>query len=103
MKAEAALVRADGAVHLDAKAPVHMKLAVVVAPWHPKHDDSFRLDDPLQDLVLPVFRMPLQDERKRFDDFMDRLMKLRFSWIPGLHFGHESRDVIVRQRHEPIG
>ena len=50
MEAQAALVGADGAVHLDAVAPVDLDLALVVDPGDAEHDDALGLDDALEDL-----------------------------------------------------
>ena len=45
MEAQPALVRADGAVHLDAEAAVDLDVALVVDPRHAEHDDALGLDD----------------------------------------------------------
>ena len=65
MKSEAALVRADGAVHLDAETAVDLDLALVVHPRHAEHDDPFGLEDPLHDLRLPILGIALDDQRNR--------------------------------------
>ena len=52
MKAQPAFVRPDRAVHLDAEPAVHVELALVVLPRNAKHDDPFRLDDPLENFRL---------------------------------------------------
>ena len=51
VEAQAALVGADGAVHLDAEAAVDLDLALVVDPGHAEHDHALGLDDALEDLV----------------------------------------------------
>ncbi len=50
VEAQAALVGADRAVHLDAEAAVDLDLALVVHPRHAEHDHALGLDDPLEDL-----------------------------------------------------
>src|SRR5690606_800859 len=48
MESQSALVRADGAVELDAEAAVDPHVALVVHPGDAEHDDPFRLHQPLQ-------------------------------------------------------
>src|SRR5690606_40936831 len=48
MKAQAALVRADGAVHLDAVATVDAHLAHVVYPGYAEHNGAIGLDHALK-------------------------------------------------------
>ena len=103
MKSQAAFVRPDRTVHLDAEAPVNVELAFIVLPWNPEHNDAFRLDDSFDDLGLAIFRMLLQDERERFDDFLDGLVKFRLGRIFGLHLGQQSRNVVFHKRWLRIG
>jgi hypothetical protein len=49
VEAQAALVRADGAVHLDAETAIDLDLALIIDPRHAKHDRALRLADALQD------------------------------------------------------
>ena len=94
MKTQAALVRPDRAVHLDAEPAVHMQFAVVVLPGDAKHDRALRFDDPLDDLRLPIFRMLIEDEGERLDYFLHGLVELRFARVLGLHVGHQSGDIV---------
>src|SRR5581483_1634506 len=48
MKAEAAFVGAERAVHLDAEAAIDADFAAVVDPRDAKHDQPLRLDHPLE-------------------------------------------------------
>ena len=89
MEAQPALVRADGAVHLDAVAAVDVDLAAIVDPGDAEHDDPLRLHHPLQDLRLAIGLVGLNDGEDRLDDFADRLMELRLAGVPGHHVGHE--------------
>ena len=59
MEPQAALVRADGAVHLDAEATVDLDLAVVVDPGHAEHEHALRLDDALEHLRFAVGGVPV--------------------------------------------
>ena len=94
MKTQAAFVRPDSAVHLDAEAAVHVQLTVIILPWDAEHDHAFRLDDALDNLGLSIFRMLLEHERERFDYFLDSLVEFRFARILGLHFGHQSGNIV---------
>ena len=95
MKTQTAFVGADRAVHLDAEPAVHVQLALIVLPGDAEHDHALRLDDPLEDLRLPIFRMLVEDERERLDHFLDGLVKLRFRRVLGLNIGHQRCDVIT--------
>jgi hypothetical protein len=47
MEAESALIRADGAAHLNAESAIHLDVALIVDPGDAKHDHAFRLDQAL--------------------------------------------------------
>ncbi len=49
MEAQAALVGADGAVHLDAEAAIDLDIALVIEPRHTEHNEALGLGDALQD------------------------------------------------------
>ena len=61
MEAQAALVGADGAVHLDAEAAVDLYLALVVDPGDAEHDDALGHADALEDLGLAVLGVLVED------------------------------------------
>src|SRR5437763_6247861 len=84
VKAHSALVRADGAVHLNSETAIHVKVAFIVAPRHPKHDHPLWLDNSLENLGRPIFGVPIKDKRERLHYFLDSLMKFRFSRVPRL-------------------
>ena len=88
MKTQTAFVRADCAVHLNAKPAINMKTAVVVSPGNAKHDHPFRFDDALKDLLASILRVLLEHNRQRIENFPDCLMKLRFGRVLRLHLGH---------------
>ena len=84
MKTEPSLVGSDRAVHLNAESAVDVQLAGIVLPGDAKHDHPLRLDDALDDLRFPIFRMLVEDDGERLDHFLNRLMKLRLrpgSWL----------------------
>src|SRR5690606_20977716 len=76
VETQAALVRPEGAVEADAEAAVDVHLAAVVGPQHAEDHLALGLADALDDLVLGVLRIAAQHDAERFDDFLDRLMKL---------------------------
>ena len=93
VEAQPALVRPDGAVHLDPESAVDPVRPLVVLPRHPEHEDALGLDDPLEDLRAPVFRPLLEDELKRLGNLLDRLVKLGFGRVLGLDLCHQILDV----------
>ena len=94
MEAQAALVGADGAVHLDAKALLDLDLALVVDPRHAEHDDALGLDDALEDLGIAVLGMARQDGLERLGHLLDGLVELDLALVLGDDIGHESLHVI---------
>jgi hypothetical protein len=40
-------------------------------------------------ILASIFRMLLEDERERFDHFLDGLVELGFGRVLGLHVGHQ--------------
>ena len=88
MKTQPALVGADCAVHLNTKSAINMEAALIVPPRNAKHDHSFRLDDAMQDFLMPIFGVLFENNRKRVDYFLYRLVELGFSRVLRLHLGH---------------
>ncbi len=89
MKSQPAFVRADGTVHLDSKSAVHVDIPLIVLPGDTKHNYALRFDDPLENFRFAIFGVTIEHERKRLDNLLDRLMKLRFPWVLRLHFGQQ--------------
>ena len=96
MEAQAALVGADGAVHLDAEAAIDLDVPLIVKPGNAEHEDALGFHDPLKDLGRDVFRMSLQHEAQRVEHFLDCLVKFRLSGVLRLHQGHDIVDVVAR-------
>ena len=88
-KPQAALVGADGAVHLDAEAAIDLDVALVVQPRNAEHDDALGLDDPLDDPRLAVLGPPLQHQVERLQDLGDGLMELRLGRVLRLDLGQQ--------------
>jgi hypothetical protein len=57
VKADAALVGADGRGMLDAVAAIDLHLAMVVDPRDAEHDDALRFDQAVEQAVLRIFRV----------------------------------------------
>src|SRR5208283_5709211 len=96
METQAALVGADGAVHLNAEAAIDLDVALVVKPRHAEHKDALGFHNPLQDSGRDVFRMSLENEAQRVEHFLYRLVKFWLGGILRLHQGHNIVGVIAR-------
>src|SRR2546421_12520492 len=90
MKAQAAFVRADGAVHLDAKTSVDLDFAAVIGPGDAEEHDAFGLGHALENFCLFIFWVLLDERPDGFGDFGDSLMKLGFGWVAFFDRGEES-------------
>ena len=96
MEAQAALVGADGAVHLDTEAAIDLDIVLVVKPRHTEHDEALGFSDALKNFCRDVFRMPLQHGAQRLEYFLHRLMKFRLGGVLGLYQRHDFVDVVGR-------
>jgi len=86
---EPAFVGADGAVHLNAIAPVDLNAAPVVLPADPELDDPLGFGDALQNLFLPVTRITVQDRLHRLHHLTHGLVKFSLVRISGLDERHD--------------
>ena len=77
MQPDAALIRADGGVELEAVAAVDLHLAAVVHPRDAEHDHPLGLDDPFYDAGVHQVGTALQHKLQRFQHFLYSLLKLR--------------------------
>ena len=102
MKAQAALIRPDGAVHLDAVTAVDPHGAEIVEPRHAEQDDPFGFHDAFEQVCRLVFRMLAQNETQRIQHFLYRLMKLRFGRVLRLHLIHDFVDIVTRRGFGPV-
>ncbi len=89
MEAEAAFVRTYCTVHFDPVSFIDLNLPVVIDPWNPEHDRTFRFCDSLQDLSVLEFGILLDKGHEGFHHFFNGLMKLGFTGIFGNDFCHE--------------
>jgi hypothetical protein len=85
-------VRADGAVHLNAKPAIDPYLALIVDPRNSENDGSFRLHDAFQDAGLLVFRARLQKRPEAAKNFFNGLVKFWLVRIALLQSGKKRVD-----------
>ena len=97
VEAQAALVGADGAVHLDAEAAVDLDVALVIEPWHAEHEHALGFGDALKNPGGDVLGVSLQHKAQRLEHFLYSLVKFRFRGILGFHQRHYIVDVITRR------
>ncbi len=89
MEAEASLVGSDCAVVLDSPSTVDLDLVVVIFPFDSELDDSLRLHDPVEDLVLQIKRVCVDHIDNGCDDLSCCLYELRLCGVLSLKFSHE--------------
>ena len=94
VEADAALVGADGAVHLHAVAAVDLDLAPVIEPRHAEDDHAFGFGNAFENLHLLKNGAGHDVWGERFGNFADRLVELRFARIAGDEPAHELFDVL---------
>src|SRR5690348_5421112 len=93
MEAQAALVWADGAVHLDAESAIDLDVAVVVKPRYTEHQDALGFGDALKNAGRDIFRMPLKNQTQRIEYFVHGLVKFGLGGVLGLYQRHDFVDV----------
>ena len=76
-EAKSALVRADGAVELDAVSVIDLDFAFVVNPRDLEGNDPFRNGDAFEDLVLLIPGIHIEDLAQGFKNLRDTLKELR--------------------------
>src|SRR5690606_16264117 len=76
-----ALVRAEGAVELDAELTVDVDAALVVLPGDPEDDLPLRLADPLDDLRVGVLGVLVHGGPDAFQDLAHGLVELPFTRV----------------------
>ena len=84
METQAALVRANGVVELDAVAAVDLHLALVVHPRDAEHDDAIRLHKTVQQTDFFIFGMFVKDGRKGLQHLGGRLQEFLLLRVAGL-------------------
>jgi hypothetical protein len=93
VEADAALVRADRIVVLDAPAALHADIVVVVLPDDAERHHSIRLGDAAQDLIFVIERLILDELEDILRHLLHRLCEFRLAWIAALHAFHEAIEI----------
>jgi hypothetical protein len=86
---ESALVWTEGRVELDPKTLVDLDFAAIVDPRHSEQNDSLGFDDPFEDSVVEVLRVPFEDRNKGFHNLLNRLVKLGLPGVASDEIAHE--------------
>jgi hypothetical protein len=94
MEAQSALVRADGAVHLDAESTVDLNVALVVKPRHAEHKDALGLDHSFEQTRRLILGMLRKDQPERVEHFSNRLMELGLGGVLRFHTDHHGFNVV---------
>src|SRR5690554_2985286 len=84
VETQAALVRADSAVHLHAVAAVDVNLTVIIHPRHAEHDDPLGLDQALDDARLEVLGVFFQERPQSRQYLFGCLVEFGLVWIAQL-------------------
>ena len=96
VEAQTALVRADGAAHLDAVAAVDLHLATVIDPGHAKQNGAFRLDHALENAGLAITRIGFEEGPQTAHHLLHRLVEFR---LIGIALFQARQERIDGQRH----
>ena len=99
MEAQAALVRADGAVELDAVAAVDLHLALIIDPGHTEADDALGLDQTLDQAGFFVLGVLLHHGLDALQNLADCLQKLRLIGIALCKAIVNALQVFIRQHN----
>jgi len=86
VEAQAALVRAECGVELNAEAAVDANMALVVHPRDAEDDLALRLADPLQDGGFTELGVLAQHRLQGIEDFDDCLVEFSFAGIAAENF-----------------
>src|SRR5690606_6407592 len=95
VKAQPALVGSEHTVESHPEAAGNLHLAAIILPGHAEDQLALRLADALDDLVLDVFRMPVQHRTQGLDDFLDRLVELDLAGIPAFDLAIDVLDMLA--------
>ena len=95
METDAALVGAEGAVHLYAEAAVDLQLACIVQPWHAEHDHALGLHHAVEHLVVDEIRMLHHVGCDALNDLAYGLMEFFLIGILGDNLLHEGLDKLL--------
>ena len=100
VKADAALVRADGVVVLHAPAALDADVALVVLPADAEADHPVGLGNAAQDLVLVILLLVLDEVEDVLRNLLHRLDELRLPRVAPLDALDEAREIdVIRNSH----
>ncbi len=89
VEAQAALVWADGAVHLDAETAVDLDTALIVDPRHAEDDGALRLHHAFDDAGLHVVRVGFEEWPEAANHFFHRLVEFGLVGVALLQSGEK--------------
>ena len=98
MKAQAALVGADGAIHLYSIATIDMHLALIIGPGYTKGNGAFRFEQAFQNALTEVRWIVLQKRPKTGQNFFRCLLELRLIRIFFSNAGKVGRERVGHGR-----
>ena len=102
MEAQAALVRSDRGVELDAIAAVHLDLALVIGPSDTELHHALRLDEALEYARLLILRVLLDYGLKAFEDLANGLQEFRLIAIALFDLRIHALDVLISEHIFPL-
>ena len=102
METQAALVRADSGVELDAVTTIDLHLALIVGPCDAELYHAFRFDNALEHTRLLIFRM-LRDHRfEAFKNLANGLQEFRLVAVALLYLRVHALDVLISEHILPL-
>ena len=102
METQAALVRADSGVELDAVTTIDLHLALIVGPCDAELYHAFRFDNALEHTRLLIFRM-LRDHRfEAFENLANGLQEFRLVAVALLYLRVHALDVLISEHILPL-
>lgn len=99
MEAQAAFVRPNSAVGLDAVAAVDVEDAVIIFPGDAENDDAFRFDDAFQDVMLFIFRFFFQHGHDGCQYFAGCILEFRLFRVTALDDGQHVFYILLHFCH----
>ena len=91
VKAQAALVGADGVIELDTEAAIYLNISVVIHPGDPEEDGPVRDNDPFVNLGFDKLRVPVNGGLQCGQDFLYCLVELG---LAGILFLNPRNDIL---------
>ena len=85
MEAQAAFVRTDGAVHLNAKTSVDVHLALVVHPGHPEHDHPFGFHNALDGIGAAILGIAIKNRLADYENHVADYYLRRGAFVAALN------------------